>query len=99
MTTSATDGYSPAAASEPPTIAIDGAAVRASAAVVAATSVRSLWEMVMRAATQPTRRTCGPLLRADVEQVDRATALEHDVVAVRARHRVGGRRRRPALAQ
>ena len=58
MVTSATEGYSPGAASEPPTMAIEGAAVRASAAAVAATSVSSLLEKVMRPATQPARRTC-----------------------------------------
>src|SRR4051812_6549402 len=58
MVTSATDGYSPCAALEPPTMAIEGAAVRASAAAVAATSVSNLREKVMRSATQPARRTC-----------------------------------------
>ena len=60
MTTSETEGYSPGAASEPPTMAIEGEAENASAAAVAATSVESLREKVMRAATQPARRNLRP---------------------------------------
>ena len=45
-------------------MAIEGAAVRASAAAVAATSVSSLREKVMRSATHSARGTCAAQKRA-----------------------------------
>ena len=56
---SATDGYSPAAASDPPTMAIDGAAESASAAQAAASARGSLRRKVMPAATSAGGDPCG----------------------------------------
>ena len=59
MITSETDGNSPAAASEPPTTAIDGVAENARAAQVVASASESFLKRGMGAATQPRRGTCG----------------------------------------
>ncbi len=58
MITSETEGNSPWAASEPPTMAIEGVAVNASAAHVVASATESFRKRGMRAATQPAPQTC-----------------------------------------
>ena len=56
---SATDGYAPGPASWPPTMASEGAAVRASDEHAVAAAIRSLRRRVMGAATQPGPDPCG----------------------------------------
>src|SRR5690348_10447826 len=60
MITSATEGNSPAAAFDPPTMAIDGVAAKARAAHAVASASESVRKPGMRAATRRAAKTCGP---------------------------------------